>query len=476
MSPKMPVHAASQAEAEMNMTRDPGEMIRMLEGSAETPSDWQEDFLLAVHGAPSHETTINQQKENATNENTQLIQEFQVPVCQEFLPDGVVTVAFNDAWSQQQVSAPSVELFQDYSCPPQLQTAPSLYVVEGKEDPEDEGICIESPSPPTDESGLLLPPPSSSPVLAVSQVTPPPPSSISTITTLQPVELFPTNITKNSSPPASPEKQFFERHNIMKWVIDDGDQSDIPELSHAPLSVSAPRPQSGISGAPAPQSSSCQVRVISFPASSSKSQDSVLIAPKPEIMENNDTVKVEDNDSDWTPSPSPSTQKRKRGRPVDVTPRKITAKLPRMRRKSSANSDSDFSFPGLAYQSDSASGLTDDEVSALKYRRMRDLNNEASRRCRENRKAKLGDAEAELDALQQRNITLKQTVQELETKVSRLKRKFLITVKQPSREIALARQRQLGQSLTISPDMVGTFMTSDSDIKPELDAFWSSSS
>jgi len=147
-----------------------------------------------------------------------------------------------------------------------------------------------------------------------------------------------------------------------------------------------------------------------------------------------------------------------------------------MRRKSSANSDSDFSFPGLAYQSDSASGLTDDEVSALKYRRMRDLNNEASRRCRENRKAKLGDAEAELDALRQKNITLKQTVQELETKVSRLKRKFLITVKQPSREIALARQRQLGQSLTISPDMVGTFITSDSDIKPELDAFWSSSS
>merc|ERR1712170_96774 len=239
-----------------------------------------------------------------------------------------------------------------------------------------------------DESGLLLPQPSPSPVLAVSQVTPPPPpSSISTITTLQPVQLFPTNITNNSSPPASPEKQFFERHNIMKWVIDDGDQSDIPELSHAPLSVSTARPQSGISGAPASQSSSSrQVRVISSPASSSKSRDTVLISPKPEIMDNNDNVKVEDNDSDWTPSPSPSTQKRKRGRPVDVTPRKITAKLPRMRRKSSANSDSDFSFPGLAYQSDSASGLTDDEVSALKYRRMRDLNNEASRRCRENRK------------------------------------------------------------------------------------------
>jgi len=470
MSPKMPAPAASQADEEMNMTR-------MLEGSAESLSDWQEDFLLAVHGAPSSEETVSQQEENATNENTQLIQEFQVPVCQEFLPDGMVTVAFNDAWSQQQVSAPSVELFQDYSCPPELQTAPSLYVVEGKEDPEDEGICIESPSPPTDESGLLLPPPSSSPVLsAVSQVTPPPPpSSISTITTLQPVQLFATNI-KNSSPPASPEKHFFEQHNIMKWVIDDGDQSDIPELSHSPVSVSTPRPRPGISGSQTQSSNSRQVRVISSSATSSKSQDSVLISPKPEIMDNDFSVKTEDNDSDWTPSPSPSTQKRKRGRPLDVTPRKITAKLPRMRRKSTVNSDSDLSFPGLAYQSDSASGLTDEGVSALKYRRMRDLNNEASRRCRENRKTKQGDAEAELDALRQKNITLKQNVHHLESKVSRLKRKFLVSVKQPSREIALARQRQLGQSLAISPDMVGTFMTPDADIKPELDAFWSSSS
>jgi len=260
----------------------------------------------------------------------------------------------------------------------------------------------------------------------------------------------------------------------MKWVIDDGDQSDIPELSHSPVSVSTPRPRPGISGSQTQSSNSRQVRVISSSATSSKSQDSVLISPKPEIMDNDFTVKTEDNDLDWTPSPSPSTQKRKRGRPLDVTPRKITAKLPRMRRKSTVNSDSDLSFPGLAYQSDSASGLTDEGVSALKYRRMRDLNNEASRRCRENRKTKQGDAEAELDALRQKNITLKQNVHDLESKVSRLKRKFLVSVKQPSREIALARQRQLGQSLAISPDMVGTFMAPD--IKPELDAFWSSSS
>ena len=39
--------------------------------------------------------------------------------------------------------------------------------------------------------------------------------------------------------------------------------------------------------------------------------------------------------------------------------------------------------------------LTDDEVSALKYRRMRDLNNEASRRCRDRRRVNQENKEKE---------------------------------------------------------------------------------
>lgn len=477
MSPRMPANSsARQAEKEVNIKTESSEMIRMLEGNLETPSDWQEDFLLAVHGDPNLQEN-DKQEENATNENTQVIQEFQVPISQEFLPDGSVTVAFNDTWSQQQVSAPSVELFHDYTFPPELQTAPSLYVVEGKEDPEDEGICVVSPSPPMDESGLLLPPPptSPSPVLTFSQVTPPPPSSASTITTLQPSTFIATAIKPSQSP--SPEKQFFEQHSIMKWVIDDGDESDIPELSHPPASVSSPRSRPGISGlrSPASQSSaSRQVRVISSTATSSKSQETVIVKPKTEMKEFVDTFKSEDSDKDWEPTQFPTNRRRKRGRPLDHTPRSITAKLPRMKRKSSATSDSDLSFSAPAYHSDSASGLTDEEVSALKYRRMRDLNNEASRRCRENRKQKKGEAEAELNALKEKNLQLRQTVEDLETKVSRLKRKFLITMKKPSREIALARQRQLGQSLNISPEFVGSFIAPDADIKPELDSFWSS--
>ena len=79
---------------------------------------------------------------------------------------------------------------------------------------------------------------------------------------------------------------------------------------------------------------------------------------------------------------------RKRGRPVDNSPREITVKLPRLRRdrRTSTTSASDSDL--VSCSESSVSGMTEDEISALKYRRMRDLNNEASKRCRQNRKRK----------------------------------------------------------------------------------------
>ena len=45
-----------------------------------------------------------------------------------------------------------------------------------------------------------------------------------------PTQALPLQLTA-TSPPPSPEKRFFEKHNIMKWVIDDQDDGDIPGLS-----------------------------------------------------------------------------------------------------------------------------------------------------------------------------------------------------------------------------------------------------
>ena len=61
------------------------------------------------------------------------------------------------------------------------------------------------------------------------------------------------------TPPMSPETRFLEKHNIMKWVIDDQDEGDIPGLS------------AGISGA---SPSQITATVTSQSALSSKSHSS----------------------------------------------------------------------------------------------------------------------------------------------------------------------------------------------------------
>jgi len=65
--------------------------------------------------------------------------------------------------------------------------------------------------------------------------------------------------------------------------------------------------------------------------------------------------------------------------------------------------------------------LTEDE----KYRRMRDQNNEASKRCRANRKRKHQEADEELERLQQRNVVLRAQMDQMEREVKELKSKFL---------------------------------------------------
>jgi DNA anti-recombination protein RmuC len=72
-----------------------------------------------------------------------------------------------------------------------------------------------------------------------------------------------------------------------------------------------------------------------------------------------------------------------------------------------------------------AADLTEDEASAQKFRRMRDLNNEASRRCRENRKLKQEEAEMELQQLMVINQEKKRMVAEMEKQVKEMKARIL---------------------------------------------------
>jgi len=61
--------------------------------------------------------------------------------------------------------------------------------------------------------------------------------------------------------------------------------------------------------------------------------------------------------------------------------------------------------------------LTPEQIKAVKYRRMRDLNNEASKKCRKKRKEKLNAKEIELQEQEERNRMLRETKTTSEKKV-----------------------------------------------------------
>ena len=75
---------------------------------------------------------------------------------------------------------------------------------------------------------------------------------------------------------------------------------------------------------------------------------------------------------------------------------------------------------------------TEDLGEDEKYRKMRSQNNEASRKCRMNRKRKQQDAEEEFELLQERNTFLKSRLEEMEKEVKLWKKKLLSDIKNTS--------------------------------------------
>merc|ERR1712088_1186250 len=67
-----------------------------------------------------------------------------------------------------------------------------------------------------------------------------------------------------------------------------------------------------------------------------------------------------------------------------------------------------------------------------KYRKMRIQNNEASRKCRLNRKRKQQDMEEECKLLEERNVFLKSRLEEMEQEVKVWKKKLLMDIKNTS--------------------------------------------
>merc|ERR1711944_380711 len=90
---------------------------------------------------------------------------------------------------------------------------------------------------------------------------------------------------------------------------------------------------------------------------------------------------------------------------------------------------------------DSSSALSSEEKKAHKYRRMRDLNNAASKRCRLNRKRKMGDMEQEEEELKEKNMRLQIQVQQLEKTVEKVKSAvFMMVEKTKTKNAATVNQ------------------------------------
>jgi len=121
------------------------------------------------------------------------------------------------------------------------------------------------------------------------------------------------------------------------------------------------------------------------------------------------------------PSRPSTTKRRGRGRPPVPLGRTITPRLPRRRITSGEESD----YSTAVYYSTDEGSLTEAEAEKQKYRRMRDLNNEASKRCRENRKSKFSQLEEQRDTLMVRNQALRKRLSTLEANVRKLKTFYL---------------------------------------------------
>jgi hypothetical protein len=138
-------------------------------------------------------------------------------------------------------------------------------------------------------------------------------------------------------------------------------------------------------------------------------------------------------DEDYVPVPA----KRSRGRPrlprMEVTP-------PRRPRGRPATAPTHANVSEIDSELE---GLFGAERKEAKYRRMRDLNNAASKRCRVNRKRKFEDMDNEIHREETRNAKLKIQMEALENQVDNFKKLIIdmIKTKKQNQQITVQQQQ-----------------------------------
>jgi hypothetical protein len=159
-----------------------------------------------------------------------------------------------------------------------------------------------------------------------------------------------------------------------------------------------------------------------------------LFEPQPSTSTANIKIEVtedyDDGDEDYVPVPA----KRPRGRPrlprTEISPPRRPRGRPSTASEYANVSDIDLEC------------LSGSEKKEAKYRRMRDLNNAASKRCRVNRKRKFEGMETEVQREEARNAKLKIQLEALETQVDSYKKTIIDMIKTKKQNQQIVHQQQ----------------------------------
>merc|ERR1719270_1583609 len=132
---------------------------------------------------------------------------------------------------------------------------------------------------------------------------------------------------------------------------------------------------------------------------------------------------AQDDDPDWMPEEEllqPSTSRARRPSYARKPAIRSVQKMSMKKKPGRPEREGPYNIPPIPTRN-ARMGMSEEELQGLKYRRMRELNNQASKACRAKRKNKQQAMEEELVVEQEKNLRLRQKLEVMEEKYAKLK-------------------------------------------------------
>jgi hypothetical protein len=124
-----------------------------------------------------------------------------------------------------------------------------------------------------------------------------------------------------------------------------------------------------------------------------------------------------------------------------------------------------------SYDRDSSSAMSSSEQKEHRYKRMRQFNNAASKRCRINRKRKFETQEDEQILLTARNMELKGKVADLESQVAKFKTALFDMIKKRKTEQVQTSSEQVQTHPAVAPSTASIPQNDPSILSFDLEFF-----